>query len=897
MRGLYNIALDKQVHIYSLDTTAFFTEEELSLHKQIIEINKEKEIYLNGRKYKELVGADKNGYLQICRRKTEVKNKLYELFKANTSIRVLNPKYISKYNVISVFESTLTRTLNIDTNQLSDEIIVVRAYYYDVLHDMICNGFAYNGEKYKYFTSSAGQIRTKKAVFIKESLWEKHCKTLMCGLTYERINECGGVNVNKFMAYLALLNSATDVFEGFDINKCIVVDDLETTINSTVDFIDDITYEITRKNMDIPIVHTDGCGLCLPSVSKKNFMIRLPWIKGLLAVCDFRKFIKKKNGNKIIKDIYGKAHDIIEEDIQIIFTKSQFKMYKYYKSWDEYKKCFTKYRCQAGYCNVEDNYIKNASINYQMLQTLNTMTNEELLKISEYSINKISNLCTSLDSMLSVFGINDECEQKTPLQESLKLYPELFTDSYIKDVLKKIKASIIKKYRSGKLDIKGKYTFIIPDIYAICEYLFLDKKNPDGLISNGEVSCRLYPTVDKLDCLRAPHLMTEHVIRKNKITKEISEWFCTDALYVGCHDIMSKIMMFDCDGDKSLVVADETLIRVAERHIKMYDIVPLCYDMKKSNPVIFNDEELYNGLYAAYTGGNIGEISNTITKIWNKDDFCIDDLSIIKILCMENNYVIDYAKTLYKPKRPEHIDSIIKEYQNLKLPHFFKYAKDKKSTAVNKLNRKDDYNTVVNRLFYLFKDFRLKFNLSNFGRIDYKLLMSNPEIKIDSNVIDKYYEFNKVYCYKLSISDSKYDVHKYLIKVLKDTLSEFKYSDVEICDMLVKELFHENKNKAKESLWYCYGDIILDNLKTNIVGLDKICKKCGSRFKSNSKETPYCDVCIKRKKIKVKIILCVDCFKEVEVDARNMTKTRCNECQHVKDKELSRIRVQKFRNK
>ena len=61
---------------------------------------------------------------------------------------------------------------------------------------MIFNGFEYQGEKYIYFTSSAGQIRTKKVVFIKESLWQKHEKTIMCGLTIDAINAKGGNNPN-----------------------------------------------------------------------------------------------------------------------------------------------------------------------------------------------------------------------------------------------------------------------------------------------------------------------------------------------------------------------------------------------------------------------------------------------------------------------------------------------------------------------------------------------------------------------------------------------------------------------------------------------------------------------------------------------------------------------------
>ena len=40
----------------------------------------------------------------------------------------------------------------------------------------------------------------------------------------------------------------------------------------------------------------------------------------------------------------------------------------------------------------------------------------------------------------------------------------------------------------------------------------------------------------------------------------------------------------------------------------------------------------------------------------------------------------------------------------------------------------------------------------------------------------------------------------------------------------------------------------------------------------------------------------LDCGKDVEVDARNMTKVRCDECQKVIDREKTRLRVQKYRN-
>jgi hypothetical protein len=81
-------------------------------------------------------------------------------------------------------------------------------------------------------------------------------------------------------------------------------------VTGEVDYISDITYKIERKKMEIPITHTDGSGMILPALSKKNFMVRLPWIKGLLASFDYVKFIKMYNCSPIVTDIYGKRWNI-----------------------------------------------------------------------------------------------------------------------------------------------------------------------------------------------------------------------------------------------------------------------------------------------------------------------------------------------------------------------------------------------------------------------------------------------------------------------------------------------------------------------------------------------------------------------------------------------------------
>lgn len=159
--------------------------------------------------------------------------------------------------------------------------------------------------------------------------------------------------------------------------------------------------------------------MILPSLMKKNTMFRAPWIKGLLGVFDFIKFVKVNNYSPIIKDIYGKEHDVIEENIQIIFTKSQFKMAKFYDSWDEYKTYFKKYHCQAGRCNIEEDRIKNAKINYQMLQTLTNITDDEIDLLTKKSVDTITNICNSEDTMKNILGITPYNTNMTAFQKAV----------------------------------------------------------------------------------------------------------------------------------------------------------------------------------------------------------------------------------------------------------------------------------------------------------------------------------------------------------------------------------------------------------------------------------------------------------------------------------------------
>lgn len=738
-----------------------------------------------------------------------------ELTDGKDHIRTIKDDSLNDTNIISVFDSALSRTIGIKQDELTDALITVQVYYFDVFKDISFYGFTYKGEKYKYFTSSAGQIRKKKAVFIKESVWNEIEKTVMCGLTIDKINSKGGNNVNKHLAYMALTNSATDEWKEFDIDKSIVIDDFETDVYGTFDFVDETDYSITRKTDYVPIPHTDGAGMILPAVSSKNFMFRAPWIKGLLGVFNFRKFIEVNNYSPLITDIYGQKHDVIKEDIQIIFTKSQFKMAKFYDSWDEYKDAFKKYHCSAGKCNVEEDKIKNAKINYQMLQTLTNITDDETDLLTQKSVERIGNVCNSKDTMMDILGITPYNTNMTAFQKAVKMYPALLNDSYAKDVIREVKNSLLKKYRSGKLEVNGKYTFLLPDFYAACEYWFGHINTPTGLLSDKEVFCWLFKRYEKLDCLRSPHLYKKHAIRFNVAnevygdrSKYIREWFTTDGIYASTHDLISKILMYDVDGDKSLVVADRDFIRIAERN--MNGIVPLYYNMRKAEPTQLNNKNIYAGLNAAFTGGNIGIYSNNISKIWNDDVFISgtdveksEAIDCVKRLCCQNNFVIDYAKTLYKPEFPHEINEQIAKYTNCKLPAFFEYAKDKEKSQVKKRNE-----SFVNKIYERIPNKPINTRGLKLDSINYKHMMSNLQIICSKEVSDLYDELNKQYRYMINMKDEYIDNLRYIACKIRDEFSKFGYSEETITDMLVEYLYGKGK-RYKQLLWFAMVNMLL----------------------------------------------------------------------------------------
>lgn len=794
-------------------------------------------------------------------------NRILEDEMTKSKIRELSSKALTSYNQVTLFDNSLSRAMKIGNNELVMDMIIVRAYHYKVLEQLIKYGFIYRTKddeikKYRVFTASAGQIRTKKVIFIDEDKWNQYEKTLMCGLTVKDINDSSekGCNINKFLAYLALCNSATDEIRDFNIERSIVIDDFETLVNGTVDYIDNKTFEVTRKKMDIPIPHSDGCGWVLPSVNKKNFMIRLPWVKGLVTPVDYIKFCDEYNNrNYKIKDIYGKEWDLKRDKIEYIFSKSQFKMWKYYPNkvddlgniveygWDRYARFFKEFNCKANMCNLEPDTkeFRKASLNYQMWQTLLDITDEEISFYTDKVDEFITKGYSDRNTMIKLLGADKDNPKKTWLQKCIEIYPELIRDYHVKEELASMLNARKKEAKYGKIKVNSTYTFLLPDVFAWLQFVFLKQKNPKGLLEDGEVSCRYFKYNKELIANRSPHLYREWAVRKNIHNDDTKTWFNTDGIYTSSHDLISKMLQFDNDGDKSLVIADEKLIEIAKRNMK--GIVPLYYEMGKAKAQKINKEQIYESLTKAFSFNNIGKFSNKLTVMWNLEN---PDLKTIAQITALNNFTIDGAKTLLVPEVPKEVERDMRA-SNGKMPYFFQFAKDKDVTEVAEVN-----GSTVNRICRNIENIKQgTYDFSSIGKFNKNYLMNNSRIEVNSEIINCYKELENEK--NKSFADAKngnFDKEDIYINVFSNIRDKFKYKCEELgvkiqdgVDMIIRYIYITNRNSKKGFVFDLFGDFIYENLKNNIkkpLGKYIMCEVCGERVLDNeSKNRKYCKGC------------------------------------------------------
>lgn len=184
----------------------------------------------------------------------------------------------------------------------------------------------------------------------------------------------------------------------------------------------------------------------------------------------------------------------------------------------------------------------------------------------------------------------------------------------------------------------------------------------------------------------------------------------------------------------------------------------------------------------------------------------------------------------------------------------------------------------------------LKFKFDGMSEFDYRTLMNDPNIRIDTRVTRKFAALSREYKFNYNLNSNN-DNEQYIASYIRKSMLDTGYSESDIVDMLVKELFGVRKTKKKLVFWSCYGDVVLANIQNNIDKNFVTCNKCGARFYKSYKTEAVCANCKSRDvdKSKTKTLICIDCGTPFEVKNSNTRSVRCLNCQKAIYKERSRV--------
>lgn len=386
--------------------------------------------------------------------------------------------------------------------------------------------FYVNGEEYVRFACGSGQTRRNSPTFIMKKYFKPIQTRLLCGLG-GRIDK---INLAKFNAYFGLYLSS--------MNKiplprfCVVKDSKVILEKEPLYWIDSVEGEhfVTQVEKDLEMKCHDGMGLVTPEFSEKmrewtrldwdvcNWVVRGPFIKGVVVPFDFKKFIEVKGASPIIKDAWGE--DVNLNEVDMIFTVSQVKLWNYYKNYADYVEQIKRNKLCFGVCRYNKREDAEYSLlNYQYIQTLD-LDREKINELVAPTLDNFEKICKgdlahTLCSLLGARGEEDLTFTDTINSANINyvraiLYDRrVLDDPYIKSRIYAFLARQIHKAKLGRVYVRGNYQMMIADPVALMEsVLGMEIK---GALKRGEIYSKwwLDREVDKVDTCRSPMVCQE----------------------------------------------------------------------------------------------------------------------------------------------------------------------------------------------------------------------------------------------------------------------------------------------------------------------------------------------------------------------------------------------------
>lgn len=683
---------------------------------------------------------------------------------------------------------------------------------------IIENGFEIDGRKYVRLLCGAGHSRRNNVFFI-EDIWEQPLKKVLNNDRDESLE----IAPSKFNAYFALCSSATypvsearfGLVPDAEVTRYTEVEMVEEVVESKNPYADDKVYTTSQ---DIEFNLFDGQGLISLDMARKwsydlgldyipsAFIIRNSFMKGLVVVFDFHKFAQEK-GLRYFTDSWGDKVDVWDTDL--ILTESQLKMWKAYKSNQDYvDKCK---KNNLGWGVTRYAPYKDQDFVY---------SNYQFLQVEEFSHDDIVDLCqptvdffgqaigydANITKLYLMGKVADEYieDEKTlmsrisdPVTRALLLEDEMIKDPYVRSHVigslnKRIKDSYI-----GNLLLDGNYQLAISDPYAFCEHVFgLEVK---GLLGSGQHYSRYWvdKDVDTVAAMRAPLTWRSEVnILNIETNREIDYWYqyIHSGIIYNIHGIDCMLHAdSDYDGDIVMTTSNKQLIENALGGL------PVTYSKNPTPKEHIVENTLFEYDIKSFDT-RIGFITNCSTTLYamladkQYDQEERDEIiRRLKICRKEQGNQIDKAKGLDVKAFPKHwtqwtrvteenvhLADIIERNNKLmieKRPYFMRYLYSNYNKKYRQHNENFD-----------------KFCIATFGKPFSELSTARGD---EAEVIAKYDRYsplldtdctmNKI-CHHMeeSVKEIKLDlpleIHEHVVNLMRDNTIPFdtwKYKQVE----------------------------------------------------------------------------------------------------------------------
>lgn len=571
---------------------------------------------------------------------------------------------------IAIFDSELTRKIeamglnvtqtivkiNGETPKISgDAGDIAESRMKGKLAHYCAKGFPFEGKTYMPLLAGAGEARKATSTWVDADALKELGMWALCGLKTSNMS----LAVNKYMAYLGLLTSASKHFaevfgKKIDIRRVAVIKDFTIAVKAIVDLVkNDIT--LTEQERDCLINAFDGFALINETLTKgESCTLRGPWIKAFVQAVRWdmlAEYCKKHNLKMEFVDLWGNIVKL--QDVDIILTESCFKAAKQYTSWAQYQDAFEANGHTICVC-VREHSPRLKGMPYQQGQTLDG-NEQDALHFANVAHGTVYKYRNPENAMSLLRGWH---------RAAAKLYPELLNEAHTAKCLQEKYSSKRMDMAGGRIPELGYNAFIAPDTLAFVQHLFGQKVT--GYLKAGQCYCKGLKK-GTVDVTRSPHLDHAHVLLENVGGMPFVP-AKTPTMFINIFDMTTIRLRCDYDGDHVWYSQDEWLLDLIKRtNIKLSNL-PIDWDTDKAPKVAITKSAVSGFICNLLHGSEIGIYADTLTKMWNNGY----DREVCNWLTYAGNVLIDAAKhaavKIVKPKKVQRLSSV-------SLPEFCRFAK------------------------------------------------------------------------------------------------------------------------------------------------------------------------------------------------------------------------------